>query len=278
MGATERIYALLVTANPVPDLDALSDAAPEAKPHLRVVEPEEKGTQAQQRKHESSAEVSRRRRLIPSLAMAAVLALIATAAIVVFRDGPSVDSTPFTDSAPVTQAPTTTVAATTTEQQAPATSIAEAGLPTEWRITLSTQETEVEGGVRLDTSIQFENEQLSAEGMASQVVEQVQGTAVECLGTTYDDQFVFLWSAPTQGTGELDFGDSGSVTIEFDAVWVTSSETSGLGTGPGQPRVCAEWSGTYTGASGNLADASGTFTTAFPGASQAGAPGWTFDS
>jgi len=279
VSTTERIYALLVTANPVPDWDALSDRAADAVPRLRVVEPWTEAVRAQERGRKRWMRAPRRRRLIPLLAAAVVVALIAAATIVLIGDDPGVDS--FIDSepsTPTTVAPATTGAATTIREQTPAMSIAGAGLPTEWRVTLSTQLTDVDEAVRLDSSIRFDDEQFPAEGSASHVVALVQDTVVECLGTTYDAEFLWLWAATTRGAGELDFGDSGSVTIEFDAVWVTSSQTAGLGTGPGQPRVCAEWTGTYTGASGDLADASGTFTTAFPGASQAQAPTWTFDS
>jgi hypothetical protein len=77
----------------------------------------------------------------------------------------------------------------------------------------------------------------------------------------------------------LDFGESGSVTIEFDAVVVTSSHMSGLSSGRGAgSRVCGQWSGTYIGASGALADAAGTFTAIFPGTSHSSNQVWIFDS
>ena len=92
--------------------------------------------------------------------------------------------------------------------------------------------------------------------------ERVQGVVVECLGKTYDEEF--LWVAMSRGTGELDFGDSGSITLEFDTVSVAAAATL-------SPRVCHEMSGTYTGASGDLANVTGTFTS---GVSSL----WTFDS
>ena len=276
MSTTEQIYALLVAANPVPEWDSQSGAAAETKPHLRVVAPGTKATQSQVHEQEPSTEAPRRRRLIPSLAVAVVIALIATAAIILFSGDPNVDSRLFVGPTPLT---TTTAAPTPADKQGPATNIAEAGLPTEWRPTLRTQLTEVEGAVHLDSSIRLDSEQLSATGTASQVaqaVEMVQGVVVECAGTTYDEEF--LWSATPQGTGELDFGDLGSVTIEFDAVLVTSSNLAGRVTGPFAPRVCGEWSGTYAGASGDLADTSGTFTVFFSMSSRAIGPVWTFDS
>ena len=254
MSTTEQIYALLVTANPVPDEDSLSGVTAPVRPHLRVVGPGTETTQSQEHEQEPSTEMRRRRRLIPILTVAAVIALIAGTAIIAERADLSIDSTPGR-------------------------SIAEAGLPTEWKLTVRTQLTEVEGGVRLDSNIRLDSEQLSAAGTANQVanaVEMTQGGVVECAGTTYDE--AFLWSATPHGAGELDFGDPGSITIQFDSVLVTSSNMAERATGPFNPRVCAQWSGTYTGASGNLADASGTFTAIFAVASGVIYPTWTFDS
>ena len=205
------------------------------------------------------------------------------------------DAATTSPAAATTQAPATTKAPTTT--QTPATTqapnsadsnspelpptVTPDSLPgTEWVLTVITEETEVEGGVHLDSTIRLEGAQLSAEGTASQeveAVEMVQGAVVECLGTTYDESF--LWSATQQGSGELVFGESGSVTIEFDAVIVTSTHMRGLSSGRGAgSRVCGEWNGTYIGISGALTDAVGTFTAIFPGTSHSSNQVWTFDS
>ena len=171
-------------------------------------------------------------------------------------------------------AATTSTAATTT--QAPPTTDSLPG--TEWRITVTTEETEVEGGVHLDSTIRLEDGLLSAAGTLSQDVEavnMVQGAVVECSGKTYDEPF--LWSATPHGSGELVFGESGSVIFEFDAVIVTPTHMRGLGSGAAaSSRVCGEWNGTYAGTSGALADAVGTFTVIFPQASDSQT--WTFAS
>ena len=153
-------------------------------------------------------------------------------------------------------------APTTTDQQVVAVSIAEVGLPTEWTMGITSQTTEVQEGVRLDTRFQLRDDQFFAEGTMSVFEERVQGVVVECLGKTYDEEF--LWVAMSRGTGELDFGDSGSITLEFDTVSVAAHATA-------TPRVCHEVSGTYTGASGDLANVTGTFTSGV-------SPLWTFDS
>lgn len=163
-----------------------------------------------------------------------------------------------------TEAPQATDAApTTTEPTVAAASIAEAGLPTE-RLLGNPQQAESESqtsegdeGFVLDIKFRFRSDEYSAEGTATQNVKLVQGAVVECVGRTYDEEF--LWSATPTGTGVLDFGDSGSVTIEFEAVAVASIDAASW------PKQCWEWNGTYTGASGNLVTATGRFTVSIPG-------------
>ena len=171
---------------------------------------------------------------------------------------------------------------TPTGQEAAITDITTSGLPTVWKATpLTTVETEIEGGVRFDSTVRLDSEQLSVEGKVSQDVvaaEMLQGVVVDCLNTTFDE--AFLWSATPPGVGEMNFGDSGSITFEFDAVVVTSRHMGGLGLAKGSSqRVCGEWSGTYAGASGALADAAGTFTAEFFGsAHDSTGTLWTFDA
>ncbi|MEE8330472.1 MAG: hypothetical protein V3R84_01745 [Acidimicrobiia bacterium] len=108
----------------------------------------------------------------------------------------------------------------------------------------------------MDVTFEIRSEELVAEGTASQPVTLAQSSIVECLGTTFDEEF--LWSATPTGTGVLDFGDLGSVTIEFESVIVASNDAAAW------PRLCGEWAGTYAGASGSLTSATGTFTAIFP--------------
>jgi len=212
------------------------------------------------------------RRILVAAAVVILVGIGVVAALLSGRGGGEVAGDP---------APTTTQApATTTQPGPPAATITEAGLPTEWAITLSTRQTDIEGGVRLDTTIQLGGGEMSAEGSISQVVleaEMVQGATVECSGTTYTEEF--LWSATPPGTGELALGDAGSIAIEFDSVVITSSHMNGLGTGTeGSGRLCAQWTGTYTGTSGELAATSGSFTATFAATSQGQVPTLIFDS
>ena len=252
----EDLLERLEQANPVPEPSRLNPEESRRFSHL-VEQRRERIDDTKKRpiKPGEKPSSSNRRTLIAAAAFALVGVGIGTTLLTGLLTGEGVGD----DAAGV---PTPT----TTDQQAFAVSIAEAGLPTEWKIGFSTQSTDVPEGVRLDTSFQLRSEQFFAEGTMSVVEERVQGVVVECLGETYDEEF--FWVAMSRGTGELDFGDSGSVTIEFDAVSVAATETA-------SPRVCHELSGTYTGASGDLADALGTFNATL---GQSGGATLTFDS
>ncbi len=217
------------------------------------------------------AQVLRSLRLVTSLLVVVVL-------VAACGDATEVTTTTASPGAPSeTEAPQATDAAPTTkEPSVAAASIAEAGLPTEWLLG-SPQQAESDSqtsgddeGFVLDISFRFRSDQYSAEGKVTHELELVQGAVVECNGRTYDEEF--LWSAISPGTGELDFGDSGSVTIEFEAVAVASIDAAAW------PKQCWEWNGTYTGASGNLATATGTFTAVIPGQHSGEPYVITFDS
>ncbi len=241
----------LEEANPVPDPSRLNPEESRRFSHL-VERSRERIDETKKRPIKSREKPSRSNRRILIAAASIVLVGIGTTLFtgLLTSDGVGGD---------VAGVP----APTTTDQQVFTVSIAEVGLPTEWTMGItSLKTTEVQEGVRLDSSFQLRDEQFFAQGTMSVVEERVQGVAVECLGKTYDEEF--LWVAMSRGTGELDFGDSGSITLEFDTVSVAAAATL-------SPRVCHEMSGTYTGASGDLANVTGTFTS---GAS----PLWTFDS
>ncbi len=242
----------LEEANPVPQPSRLNPE--ESRRFSRLVERRrERIDETKKRPVKSTEKPSSSNRRILITAAALVLVGIGIGTTLLADDGVGGD---------VAGVPTLT----TTAQRAFAVGIAEVGLPTEWKIGFSVQSTDVPEGVRLDTRFQLSDEQFFAEGTMSVVEERAQGVVVECLGKTYDEEF--FWVAMSRGTGELDFGDSGSVTIEFDAVSVASTQTA-------SPRVCHELSGTYTGASGDLADALGTFNATL---GQSGGATWTFDS
>lgn len=259
----EDLLERLERANPVPDLDQLYPDPVESRRFSTLVEQRrERMDDTKVRPIRSTVEPPRSKRGL--LAAAAAFVIVVGIGIgIVLLIGSDSGGDIAEDPTPIVPE-TTEAAPPTTEPQALATSLAEAGLPTEWRLGISTEVTELEEGVRVDNSYRLSSEQFSAEGTASLIEKRVRNVAVECMGERYDNEFV--WTAMSRGTGELDFGDSGSMTLEFNAVSVASTET-GMGT------VCAEVNGTYTGASGDLANATGTFTYGYP-------PGntWTFDS
>jgi hypothetical protein len=87
---TERIYALLVEANPVPDPDALPERLVDTEPHLRVIDPRREPMQTEetiQRDMKPS-----RRALIPALAVAAAVVAMIAAGVFLFtaEDEPDV--------------------------------------------------------------------------------------------------------------------------------------------------------------------------------------------
>ncbi len=245
----------LEQANPVPDPSRLNPEESRRFSHL-VERSRERIDETKKRLVKSREKPSWSNRRILIAAVALVLVGIGTTLLTGLLTGDGVGGDVAGFPAP-----------TTTDQQAFAVSISEAGLPTEWNIGFTIEKTESQEGVRLDTRVRLSSEQFLAEGTMSVVEERAQGVVVECLGKTYDEES--FWVAMSRGTGELDFGDSGSLTIEFDAVSVASTATA-------LPRVCHELSGTYTGASGDLADVTGTFNARMPASS--GGATWTFDS
>ena len=106
MSTTERIYALLVDANPVPDPDALSPGPLPAAPHLRLVDSGRIPMQTQEAIRPPSPGAPRRRAWAVALVAAAIVVIAVTAGALLFRgDG----ARPVVD-APATTAPQTTVA------------------------------------------------------------------------------------------------------------------------------------------------------------------------
>jgi hypothetical protein len=98
MSAIERVYALLVEADPVPDPAALP-GRPEAAPHLRLLEHGRMTMQTTPTVERSTpTPPPRRRRLIPALAAAAVVSTLIAGAVAITRE--SREATP-----PATEAP-----------------------------------------------------------------------------------------------------------------------------------------------------------------------------
>jgi len=121
VSTTERIYALLVAANPIPDPDTQSDPVAETRPHLRLVDPRRTVMQTQhQPQHTSPTESKQPRRLRPAW-IYAVAAFILVAAVGATAwmlqsdsdEGPAVAS-------PVATTPDAAVAAATPATEIPA--------------------------------------------------------------------------------------------------------------------------------------------------------------
>lgn len=96
MSTTERIYAFLVEANPVPDPDVLPAGPVLGAPHLELIDTGRTPMQTRERAVQSpSPEPSRGRRWIPALVAAAIVIVAVTAGALLFRgDGtqPVVDT------------------------------------------------------------------------------------------------------------------------------------------------------------------------------------------
>ena len=145
--------------------------------------------------------------------------------------------------------------------------IAAAGLPeVEFSIVGASRVVEVEGGHFKQSLLTVEGGDLRGTGSLTRVADQVQGRPVECLGETYDNPD--HWMSTTSGTGEVDFHDAGSITVSVTIVEIVLRP---LGVDP----VCQEIVGTYTGATGALADVEGTLAAGIgPGRPHF----WIFDS
>jgi hypothetical protein len=84
--SAERIYALLVEANPVPDVDAVSTTL--ERPHLRVIDTRRDDMQTQDTAApEMQALPPTRRSWIPAAAAAAIVVVAATIGVFVFAGG-----------------------------------------------------------------------------------------------------------------------------------------------------------------------------------------------
>ena len=82
MSKTERIYALLVEANPVPDPDVLPERLVDTEPHLRVIDPRRETMHTEETTQPTTQERQPRQRWIPALgAAAAVVAAVAVGAV-----------------------------------------------------------------------------------------------------------------------------------------------------------------------------------------------------
>ena len=81
MSRTERIYALLVEANPVPDPDVLPERLVDTEPHLRIIDPRRETMHTEETTQPTTRERQPRRRWIPALAAAAVVAAVAVGAL-----------------------------------------------------------------------------------------------------------------------------------------------------------------------------------------------------
>ncbi len=82
MSKTERIYALLVEANPVPDPDVLPEGLVDTEPHLRVIDPRRDTMHTEETTQPTTRERQPRRTWIPALvAAAAVVAAVAVGAL-----------------------------------------------------------------------------------------------------------------------------------------------------------------------------------------------------
>ncbi len=119
--SAERIYALLVDANPVPDIDAVS-THPADRPHLHVIDTRSDEMQTQTRPERTQQEPAepRRRMWIPAAAAVLVLAALGVGA---WLFGGTDTTVPPATEAPV---PTTAVQVPTTEASVPTTAVSEA--------------------------------------------------------------------------------------------------------------------------------------------------------
>lgn len=104
MTSPERVFALLVEANPVPDPDALADG----ERHLHVVETRRQTMQTQREERVQPEHLPpRKRSWIPGLAAAAAL-IVAFVALVLFTRGDDPER-PVATQPPVTEAPPATI-------------------------------------------------------------------------------------------------------------------------------------------------------------------------
>lgn len=95
MSKTERIYAQLVEANPVPDPEALPDRLAAAVPGLRVIDPGREDMQTETTQLPTETPGGSRRGMIAAFATAAVvIAAVAIGALVLSDDGVDTASIP----------------------------------------------------------------------------------------------------------------------------------------------------------------------------------------
>jgi hypothetical protein len=88
---TERIYALLVEANPVPEPDVLPERLADTVPRLRVVDPRRVPMQTEETTQLQPEKPSSRRALIPALAVAAVVIAAIAAGVLLLTAGDEPD-------------------------------------------------------------------------------------------------------------------------------------------------------------------------------------------
>jgi len=124
---------------------------------------------------------------------------------------------------------------------------------------------EVGGGYSKVSVVIVQGGDLRGTGSLTRVADQVQGRRIECLGEVYDNPD--HWTSTTSSTGEIDFRDAGSITLSVTIIEIVIRP---LAVDP----ICQDIFGTYTGASGDLADVAGTLAA---GIGRGRPQFWTFD-